>query len=262
MRTLSLVLIQLTVVAVFPAAAAEDRPAMIAASREVDRQITYLQELYGEDTELAQIGGIFGQTMDLQAALIEFRMKVNSQAASEDVALAFDAVDGKVSSILSEVAALEKRDTALRMICRRLRSAESDLHYAVFVASATPARQLAAISRQVSTQQVFLGCLMNNVNSVFSGKEALQEWKVDLAAVQKSLAVLQDLTQKKASEKELNEQMVRADKLWDKVVQRFEGSKQNKPALLGFVAQIDQRFAKLSQVVGIKDRRAPLSDTE
>src|SRR5262245_54350566 len=128
MRTFSLVLILLTVVAALPAAAAEDRTAIIAASREVDRQITYFQELYGEDAELAQIGGIFGQTTDLQAALIEFRMKVNSKAAAEDVAIAFDVVDGQVSSILSEVAALSQRDTALRMVCRRLAAAESDLH--------------------------------------------------------------------------------------------------------------------------------------
>jgi hypothetical protein len=260
MRTMCCISVLLTAVASFPMMAAEDRPAMIAASQEVDRQISLFQELYGEDTDLAAIGGIFNQTMGLQAALIQFRQKVNAKAASEDVALAFDVVDSAVTAILGEVAALEVKDAGLRLICRRLRSAESDLHYAVFVADVTPARQLAVLNRQISTQQIFVSCLANNVKLVFAGKEALNGWKDDVGAVEESLVALQGLMQKKAPEKELKEQVVRTDKLWNKIVQRYNDSKQNRPALQGFVSLVDQRFAKLAKVVGVNDRRIPLTD--
>lgn len=249
-----------TVIAALPATAAEEGLAMIAATKEIDRQVSFLQELYSEDSKFAGIIGVFDQTTDLQAALINFRRKVNANASREAILLGFDMVEQKVSAILSSVALLEKSDPGLRLVCRHLRSAESDLHYAVFADNVTPALQLAVLNRQISTQQTFVSSLSNNVNLAFAGKEVLTGWKDDLSALQKSLLTLQELTDKKATLKELKEQVVHTDKLWDKIVQRYNDSKQNQPGLQAFILLVDQKFAKLSQVVGVKDRRASLTD--
>jgi hypothetical protein len=242
-------------------AADGDRQAMTAAAREVARQIDVLQELFGTNSQLLMINGLFQQTMDFQGALINFRQKVNGNASNEQIAIAFDTVDGKLTAILAEVKALENDVPALKLVCNRLKSAEHDLHFAVFSGDGTPERQSERLYRQTLAQQGRVESLANNVGWVFARQAVLQRWKDDLDAVQKSLIALQKLEQdKKATPEQIKKQFVAVDRTWSQVVQKYEASKQNKLLLQSSVVQVDQGFGRLAPLAGVKDRRAPLSD--
>src|SRR3954453_12982941 len=77
-----------------PAAAADpDAPGMMAAGRELNRQVSALQEDYGSSNSLMQLGGLFQDTMTFQTALIELAQQVRSRSSREDLVLGFDKVD-------------------------------------------------------------------------------------------------------------------------------------------------------------------------
>src|SRR5215207_4164359 len=87
-----------------PAAAADpDAPGMMAAGRELGRQISALQEYYGSSNSLMQINGLFQDTMAFQTALIELAQQVRSNASREQLVLGFDTVDKQLKGILAEV---------------------------------------------------------------------------------------------------------------------------------------------------------------
>jgi len=262
MWTMRFISVLVTALAALPVMAQGDGPAAIAAINRVERQLNFLQEFFGENTEFSAYTGVFNQTMDLQVSLEGLRQKINNQAGREDIVLAFDGVDKQVSTILSAINGMDLSTAGLRMATRRLKAAESDLHYAMFTGDLTPARRLAILNRQASTQQIYVSCLVNNVSLVFSGKkEVLAGWKDDLSALQKSLTTLQELAQNNGTVPQLREQVLQADNLWDKIMQRYNNAKANRAALQGFVSLVDQRFAKMSNVVGVKDRRAALTSS-
>lgn len=243
-------------------AANEDYPAMTTAAREVARQVNLMQELFGTNSQLLAINGLFKQTMDFQGALIDFRQQVSDKASREQLYLAFDNVDRKLTAILDEVKLVEKDDAGVKLVCRRLRSAENDLHFAVFAGDGTPEGQAQRLYRQTLTQQAFVESLASNVGWVFARRDALQGWKDDLGELQQSLAALQKLEQKKGvTADELKAQFMSADKNWSKIVQRYEDAKQDKLLLQGFVVLVDKGFARLAPLVGVKDRRAALTDS-
>jgi hypothetical protein len=116
------------------------------------------------------------------------------------------------------------------------------------------------IDRQAVGQQALIESLGDNTSWMFADPAVTKGWKDDIGEAHQAVAALQQLGQKKATEADLKEQVVRTDKAWDKVMQRYDDAKQYKPALRGFVARLDQGFARLAQLTGIKDRRAALTD--
>jgi hypothetical protein len=241
-------------------AADSDRQAMTTAAREVARQVDFLQELFGTNSQLLMINGLFTQTMDFQSALIDFRQNVSGKASNERIAIAFDTVDRKLTAILGEVQFLEKDLPALKMVCNKLKSAEHDLHFAVFGGDGNP-RQPEALYRQTLAQEDRVASLASNVNWVFARRDELQGWKDDLDAVQKSLVALQKLQEgKKGTGDQIKEQFIATDKAWGQVVQKYEAAKQDKLLLQSFVVLVDQGFGRLAPLAGVKDRRAALTD--
>jgi hypothetical protein len=248
---------------IFPAAATAgdpDRPGMTAAARELARQMSYFQEIVGTNDRLQQINGLGKQTADFQAALIAFRQKVADNAPTEEILVAVDPVEKQLASILLAARDTAFADRGVKMVCNRLRAAGNALNYAVFSSDATPARVLDQIARQTAGQQDFIQSLGGNVSWMFTDPAVTKGWQDDLGAVQQAVAALQQLGQDKATEAALREQVARTDQLWDQVMKRYDDSKQYKPALRSFVAQLDQGFWRLSRLTGVKDRRAPLTD--
>ena len=202
------------------------------------------------------INSLFTQTMDFQSALIEFRQNVSGKASNEQIAIAFDTLDRKLTAILGEVQFLEKDLPALKMVCNKLKSAEHDLHFAVFSGDGNP-RQPEALYRQTLAQEDRVASLASNVNWVFARRDELQGWKDDLDAVQKSLVGLQKLQEgKKGTADQIKEQFIAADNTWNQVVQKYEAAKQNKLLLQSFVVLVDQGFGWVAPLAGVKDRRA------
>jgi hypothetical protein len=241
-----------------PAAAADpDGPGMVAAGRELNRQIDALQEYYGSSNALMQIGGLFQDTMALQTALSDLAQKVRSAASREQLGLSFDKVDKQLQGILAEVNDVAAADPAVKMICRRLSAAENALHFALYFGDETQA--VATFNRQVAGQQALAASLATNLQFVVTDAAALKGWQADLGAVQEAIGSLAQLGKGTPTLAQMKEAVAAADKKWANIIGRYETSPA-APSLRGFVSQLDSGFYRLSQIAGVKDRRVPFGD--
>ena len=241
-----------------PAVAADpDAPGMMAAGRELNRQISALQEYYGASNPLMQINGLFQDTMTFQTALIELAQKVRSRASREQLVLGFDKVDRQLKGILAEVNDVATSDAGVKMICRRLSAAGAALHFALYYGDEMQA--IATFNRQVAGQQALAASLAENLRFVVTDAAALKGWLADLRAVQEAIDSLVELGKGKPTLAELKENVAAADKKWANVIGRYETSSVG-PNLRGFVSQLDLGFYRLSQIAGVKDRPAPMGD--
>ena len=254
----SLVLVAGVAVLPRPAVAADpDAPGMMAAGRELNRQVSALQEYYGSSNSLMQIGGLFQDTMTFQTALIELAQQVRSRASREDLVLGFDKVDKQLKGILAEVNDVATADAGVKMICRRLSAAGAALHFAVYYGDETQA--VATFNRQVAGQQALAASLADNVRFIVTDPAALKGWLADLAGVQEAIGSLAQLGKGKPTLAEMKASVAVADKKWANVIGRYETSPA-APSLRGFVSQLDAGFYRLSQIAGVKDRRVPFGD--
>ncbi|HEX3147916.1 MAG TPA: hypothetical protein VHR66_07515 [Gemmataceae bacterium] len=260
MRLLLTSLVLLASVAVLPrpaVAADPDALGMMAAGRELNRQITALQDHYGSSNALAQINGFFKDTMNFQTALIELAQKVRSRASREELALGFDNVDKQLKGILDETKDVASTDAAVKMICRRLSAADASLHFALYYGDETQA--IATFNRQVAGQDALAASLADNLRFVVTDPAALKGWLTDLGAVQDSIAALTKFGKGTPTLAEMKDAVAAADKAWANVIGRYETSPA-APSLRGFVSQLDTGFYRLSQIAGVKDRRVPFGD--
>ena len=254
----SLVLVASVVMLPRPVAAADpDAPGMMAAGRELNRQISALQEYYGASNQLMQIGGLFQDTMTFQTALIELAQKVRSKAPREQLVLGFDTVDKQLKGILAEVNDVATSDAGVKMICRRLSAAENALHFALYYGD--EAQAVATFNRQVAGQQALAASLASNIRFVVTDATAQKGWLTYLGAVQEEIVSLVELGKGNPTLAQMKEKVAAADKKWANVIGRYETSSA-APNLRGFVSQLDQGFYRLSQIAGVKDRPAPMGD--
>jgi hypothetical protein len=244
--------------AVGPAAAADpDAPGMIAAGRELGRQIDALQEYWGSSNSLMQINGLLQDTAAFQNALFELAQKVRSAASREQLVLGFGTVDKQLKGILAEVNDVATTDAGLRMICRRLSAADNALHFALYFGDETQA--LETFNRQVAGQKALADMLATNLQFIVTDAAARKGWLADLGAVQEAIGSLAQLGKGKPTVAEMKDAVMAADKKWANVIGRYETSPA-APSLRGFVSQLDSGFYRLSQIAGVKDRRVPIGD--
>jgi hypothetical protein len=254
----SLVFVASVVMLPRPAVAADpDAPGMMAAGRELNRQVSALQEYYGSSNALMQVRGLFQDTMAFQTALIELAQQVRSRASREQLVLGFDKVDKQLKGILAEVNDVSTTDASVKMICRRLSAAEAALHFALYFGDETQA--IATFNRQVAGQQALAASLAENLHFVVTDAAALKGWLADLGAVQEEITSLAELGKRTPTLAEMKEQVAAADKKWANVIGRYETSPA-APSLRGYVSQLDQGFYRLSQIAGVKDRPVPMGD--
>ena len=254
----SLVLVSSVAMVPRPAVAADpDAPGMMAAGRELNRQIGALQEYYGSSNSLMQVGGLFQDTMTFQTALIDLAQKVRSNASREDLVIGFDKVDKQLKGILAEVNDVATTDAGVKMICRRLSAADAALHLALYYGDET--QVIETFNRQVAGQQALAASLATNLQFVVTDAAALKGWLADLGAVQDAVGSLAQLGKGTPTLAEMKESVAAADKKWANVIGRYETSAA-APSLRGYVSQLDSGFYRLSQIAGVKDRRVPFGD--
>src|SRR5262249_6193438 len=136
----------------------------------------------------------------------------------EELYLAFDPLDQKVTQLLSDLQGFEKWNKALRMVAGRVQSALHDLHFAVSAGDGTPARTSQVIYRQTLVLLARTENLESLVRYVFDEQQSLKRWTGALGELRREIVALQKLQQKKAPRAELNKQLMRADQFWEKLV--------------------------------------------
>jgi hypothetical protein len=242
----------------------DDYAAATAAARELSRQVEYLQHaIVAVPRPPTPPGGdgLFEQTESVHMALIQLREQLNSKAPRERIVLSFEAVDTKLNGVFSEIRGMETWNPGLKMVARRVKYAQHDLHFAIFAGAGAPESRAQAAYRQTLVLDSRVEDLLGVVRYTFDEQDVLPAWNAGFAELKRALAEFQRMQKSKATPDELRQQLARADKSWEQLVAKFNQLPAATNLLLGSnFARVDQAFARLSSLFGVKDRRAALKD--
>jgi hypothetical protein len=235
-----------------------------AAARELSNQFQYLQQAIiavPRPPEPPGGDGLFEQTEGVLMNLQVLRRQINAKAPLEKLYLSFDSVDGKINGIFSEIQGMERWNPGLRMVARRVRYAQHDLHFAIFSDSGAPMTQAQRAYRQTLVLKDRTDDCLGVVRWAFAEQDTLPAWNGGFADFRAALAELQRLQKTKASRDDVKQQMAKADQSWAKLVTRFNQLPASPSLLLASnFAQVDGLLARLSKMYGVTDRRPPLND--
>lgn len=235
------------------------RAAVTAAARELNHEIDLFQQAFLQDpSPPEQNRGIFKQSEGVRLALIVFKQQLGRNVSRDDLYVAFDKVDGQLKALLEAVGPMEKWNAGVKLAVRRLQAAGHDLQFAVTGGDAAPARAGQAVYRQTLALLAHTEDLQRTVNWVFTERPPLQAWTADVTVLSRALKAFQKLQQDKAPVADLKTQFAKVLKVWDGIYARWDASA-DKLLLQAAVAGVDRGLDRLAPVLGVKDRRPPLS---
>lgn len=238
--------------------------AVTAASRELSNQVHYLEQaIIAVPRPVSPPGGdgLFQQSEDILSNLQVLRQRVRDQAGREQIALSFSAIDRKLNELAGEIGGMERWNPGLRMVARRVRYAQQDLHFAVLGNDGAPETQAQVALRQTLVLQDRTEDCLGIVRYVFTEQDVLPAWNKGFADFRGALNELQTLEQNKGSRDDIKQQLVKTDQRWAQLVDRFNKVGTDSSLLLrSNFAQVDRRLDRLSTLYGVPDRRAPLKD--
>jgi len=230
------------------------------AARELSRQLDYLQQTFVSIPGPPMGRGLYKQSDKIIYDLIYFRQQVKKKVAREELYIVYDKMDGKLETFLSDVDDLEKWTPALRMVAKQVISANHDLQFALSGGDGAPARKGQAAYRQTLVLANKTETLLNLVRYVFDEQESLPQWNAGFKELQQHITALQKLQKtKKPSADDLKAQFEKTDQAWEKLVAKFKDQTEDLQLMLRLrFGQVDQVFARLAPMFGVKNRRPPL----
>ena len=231
-----------------------------AAARELNRQLQYFQQTFVTIPGPPMGRGLYKQSDKIIYDLIYFQQQVQRKADREALYIAYDKMDGKLETMLGDVKDLEKWSDALRMVAKDVISANHDLHFALFGGEGGPARKGQAAYRQTLVLMQKTEVLQNLLRFVFDEQDSLTEWNAAVKELRQQIVVLKDLQKaKKPSADDLKAQFQKTDAAWEKLVSKFKDQTEDIQLMLRLrFGQVDQVFARLAPLFGVKNRRPPL----
>jgi hypothetical protein len=238
--------------------------AAMDASRQLSNQVQYLQEaIIAVPRPASPPGGdgLFQQTEDILSNLQVLRAQLRNNAGKEPLALSLAPIDRKLNGLASEIQGMERWNPGLRMVARRVRYAQQDLHFAILGTDGAPQTQADVALRQTLVLQDRTHDCLGVVRYVFAEQEVLPAWNKGFANFRGALSDLQNLEQTKASRDDIKKQLLTADQSWARLVDRFNKVGTDSSLLLrSNFAQVDRLLDRLSTLYGVPDRRAALKD--
>jgi hypothetical protein len=237
------------------------RAATTAAARELSNQLSFLQQAMAAIPGGPMGRGLWGQCDSVQGDLQYFQQQLKSQVGREELYLNFDKMDAKLTQLMTDIKGFENWDVAIRMVAKRVTAAEHDLQFALSIGDGTPARAGQTMYRQTLALLNRSETFTSMVRYVFDEQAVLKQWNADLATLQQAIKDFQGAQQNKAAPADLKTKFTAMDQAWDKLVTRLKALPQGQAILLqSDGAQVDQVFARLAGLLGIKGRRATLPD--
>jgi hypothetical protein len=232
-----------------------------AAARELSNQLAFLQTAMAAIPGGPQGRGLWQQCDSVQGDLQFFQQQLKSQVSQEELFLNFDKMDAKLNQLMTDIKGFEKWDDAMRMVGKRVVAAGHDLQFALSIGDGTPARGGQATYRQTLSLLARSETFANMVRYVFNEQAVLQQWNAELASLHQAIKDFQGSQQNKAAAADVKTKFLATDQAWEKLVVRLKALPQGQYILLqSDGAQVDQVLSRLAPLVGVKDRRAPLTD--
>jgi len=240
--------------------------AAMAASRELSMQVHYLEQAIvavpRPDTASAPGGdGLFRQTEGILSDLQVLREQLRDKLAREKLSKSFADVDRKLNTLEEDIQGMERWNPGLRMTARRVRYAQQDLMFAMVGDNSSPATQADLAYRQTLVLKDRVDDCLGLVRYVFAEHASLPAWNKAFADFRGALDALQKMEQTKAPPEDIKLQVLKTDRSWATLVDRFNGLGTDTSLLLrSRFAQVDRLLDRLSTLYGVPDRRAPLKD--
>jgi hypothetical protein len=232
-----------------------------AAARELERQLDFMLRALATIPGPSQGRGLYKDLNLVHADLTVFQQKVQKKASREDLRVAYDKLDSRLHRLLEEVEAFENWDKAIRLVARRARAADSDLHFALFGSDPAMSGSAQALYRHTLAARARLENLEDEIRYLFEGQQSLQLWLPDLKAARGSLAEFQRLQKAQAERSALQKQFKDLDGIWEKLVRRFKDlPERNYLRLLSDAAHVDRALDRLAKLIGVSGRRLPMRD--
>ena len=232
---------------------------VVAAGRDLQNQMDFMVRALATIPGPPMGRGLYKETNRIVIDLTSFRDQARQKVSRDNLYLAFTPVDRELNELLSELQTFGKWDPAIRMAARRTQSALNEVHFALSVGDAMPARRAQVQARQIQALLNRETDLESLAGLLLYDPQMLKAWNADFADLRKALADLQRLQKKKADRDDLKAQFVLTDKAWEKLVTRFKAlpADQMVPLREDF-GQVDQVFSRIAPMLGIENRRAPL----
>ncbi len=229
------------------------------AARELSRQLFFLQNTMALIPGPSR--GLFQQCEVVQGDLIYLQQQLKRQVAREELQLNYDKMESKLQQLLGDIKGIEGWDAALRLVARRVQAADHDLQFALATGPGAQMNAGQLAYRQTLSLLTRSETFANMVRYVFAEQNVLAPWNAELKVLSQNIAELKSLQSAKAAPAEVKNQFLATDQAWAKLVTRLKALPQGQNILLqSDAAQVDQVFFRLSGILGVKERRAPLRD--
>lgn len=243
----------------------DSRLAIEGAARELSRQLDFMLRAISGLPGPPDRRDLFVSAEKIQFDLIYFQQQFKRKVSREALIIAFDKMDERLNGVMEELQPIEKWESNVRMTARRVRSAEHDLHFAIFNGGGNgngggaAARDTQALYRQTLTLLTRTEDLESLAKYVFDDKQTVRRWTDDLEDLRLALVSFQRGQKDKLGRDALKARFIEADRDWEKLVNKLRGLPERQYYLLrGDAAQIDQGFEKMARAFGIKATREKL----
>jgi len=235
---------------------------MTAAAREMSRQVDFFQQVMISNDTLSNINGLWGQASDIQMAVGEFRDQLRNKATGEKLMLGYLTIEKRVKGVLDVISQVKDGHPSIQLAARALQTANNDLHFAVVGPSGAAKPGADAVYRQTLSAIACNENIKRTIGWLYAERPALKGWTTDLNAVRDALDKLQQLQDKKAADKDIKAQFAEVEKVWAAVVSRYKDTvEQERLLIANRVAKEDQVYGQMATLLGVKDRRAPLTNS-
>lgn len=237
----------------------DSREAVIAAARELSRQLDFLLRSIAAIPGPTSRRDLYVQAEKIQFDLIYFQQQLKRKVSREALLLAFDKMEQRFNNVMEELQGFEQWDQGVRMTARRARAAEHDLHFALSGGSSKAKQGSQIMYRQTLALQARVEDLESLARYIFIEKETIARWTADLEDLRLDLAAFQRAQKSKAERDELKRRFVHADQAWEKIVRKLRDLPgQQYFNLQADAAQAEQIFARLAGILGVDSKREKL----
>lgn len=236
----------------------EDLAAVQEASRDLAREVEYLQDVFVELRGTKE-RPLYGQADALLASIEDFQKSLMTKASCDRLEKAFESLDGMVHKLLKAVQDLGPGDRVLQRSAARVGIADEQLHFTLYAPGALEGKANQILQRQIrvlvitaqqldKTAEYTLGTVPGNavvVGDLHKLVEAAEQFQIKLAIETDRAKLRKDFA-------ELNH-------AWERATRGIaELTLKENSHLLRSATQLDRAHERLHRLLGVEGERPQL----
>jgi hypothetical protein len=239
---------------------AEYRDGVLGAIKELNQQVTLLQDVLFDEPSARQGRGLFKQTGTVLVRLDGLKNQLKSGATRQELYQAFGDLDVTIQSLVGEIGILGSYEKPLKRAAVRVRAATHDLHFALSYGDGSDARRADVLIRQTLAFGTAAEQLRVVADYLLAGQESFDDLDGDFQAIRGATAALRKALRRKADAKALQAQFAKVQHAWAELVVDYESlSQTNRYLLQNKAAQLDRIYGRLFGLMGQKGYRPTMA---